>query len=46
MTTWYRFSWRGTVHDRAFVVARVPAQDVVKVSQETHKVLLDNEHET
>ena len=26
------------------LVARVPAQDVVKVSPETHKVLLDNEH--
>jgi len=27
-----------------FVVARITAQDVVKVSPETHKVLFDNEH--
>jgi beta-alanine degradation protein BauB len=44
MTRRYRFVLGVLFVTVLSVVALVPAQDVVKVSPETHKVLLDNEH--
>jgi len=44
MTNWYRFLGAILFTTVLFVVAPITAQDVVKVSPETHKVLLDNEH--
>jgi len=43
MTQWHRFLVVVLFTTVLSVVALVPAQDVVKVS-ETHKVLLENEH--
>jgi quercetin dioxygenase-like cupin family protein len=44
MTNWHRFLGGVLLTIVLSVAARVPAQDVVKVSPETHMVLLDNEH--
>src|SRR5215469_282712 len=44
MTNWHRFLGVVLFTTVLSVVDRVPAQDVVKVSPETHTVLLDNEH--
>jgi quercetin dioxygenase-like cupin family protein len=44
MTCWHRFLVSVLFTTLLFVVAPVRAQDVVKVSPETHKVLLENEH--
>jgi len=44
MTNWYRFLGAILFTTVLFVVAPITVQDVVKVSPETHKVLLDNEH--
>src|SRR5215467_4005515 len=44
MTNWYRFLGAILFTTVLFVVAPITAQDVVKVSPETHKVLLENEH--
>jgi len=44
MTNWYRFLGAILFTTVLFVVAPITAQDVVKVSPETHRVLLDNEH--
>ena len=44
MTYWHRVLVGVLFTTLLSVVALVPAQDVVKVSPETHKVLLDNEH--
>lgn len=44
MTHWHRFLVGVLFTTVLSVVAPVPAQDVVKVSSETHRVLLENEH--
>ena len=44
MTHWHRLLVGVLFTTVVLAVAPVPAQDVVKVSPETHKVLLENEH--
>ena len=44
MTHWHRFLVCVLLTTVLSVVTPIPAQDVVKVSPETHKVLLENEH--
>ena len=44
MTRWHRFLVSALCTTVLFLWVPVQAQDVVKVSPETHKVLLENEH--
>jgi beta-alanine degradation protein BauB len=44
MTHWHRFLVVVLFTTALSMVAAVKAQDVVKVSPETHKILLENEH--